>query len=151
MKASASVKSREEIAAAYDSQPWWYDLRGFFILTFAYNSTLTHQLRFFAPNFGARHLELACGTGTLLEMVLRWRKWKKQPDVSIVGVDYAEPMLAGAERRFAGRIAECAVDGARTRSTIGPARWTWCAMVDASSCAASTPTMATWRSIHTHN
>jgi len=67
------MKSREEIAAAYDSQPWWYDLRGFFILTFAYNSTLTHQLRFFAPNFGARHLELACGTGTLLEMVLRWR------------------------------------------------------------------------------
>ena len=97
------MKTREEIAAAYDSQPWWYDLRGFLILTFAYNSTLTHQLRFFSPNFGPRHLELACGTGTLLDMVLRWRKWKRQPEVSIVGVDYAEPMLAGAERRFAGR------------------------------------------------
>src|SRR6478672_3814286 len=72
-------KSRDEIAAAYVSPPWWYDVRGFFILTFAYNSTLTRQLRFFGPNFGPRHLEVACGTGTLLEMVLRWRKWKRLP------------------------------------------------------------------------
>jgi ubiquinone/menaquinone biosynthesis C-methylase UbiE len=99
----STTKSREEIAAAYDSPPWWYDLRGFLILTFAYNSTLTHQLRFFGPNFGPRHLEAACGTGTLLEMVLRWRKWKAMPPVHVTGVDYAEPMLAGAQRRFAGR------------------------------------------------
>src|SRR5207253_7871264 len=39
-------KSREEIAAAYSSPPLWYDIRGFFILTFAYNSTLPRQLRF---------------------------------------------------------------------------------------------------------
>ena len=103
MSGKTVTKSRDEIAAAYDSPPWWYDLRGFFILTFAYNSTLTHQLRFFAPNFGARHLELACGTGTLLELVLRYRRWKGLPDVHIVGVDYAEPMLAGAQRRFHGR------------------------------------------------
>jgi len=96
-----SAKSRDEIAAAYSSAPWWYDLRGFFILTFAYNSTLTHQLRFFAPNFGPRHLEVACGTGTLLELVLRWRRWKGLPDVQVAGVDYAESMLAGAKRRFA--------------------------------------------------
>jgi ubiquinone/menaquinone biosynthesis C-methylase UbiE len=99
----ALTKTRDEIAAAYDSPPWWYDVRGFLILTFAYNSTLTHQLRFFAPNFGPHHLELACGTGTLLDMVLRYRTWRKLPQVSIVGVDYAEPMLAGAERRFAKR------------------------------------------------
>ncbi len=97
------MKTRDEIAAAYDSPPWWYDVRGFLILTFAYNSTLTHQLGFFTPNFGPRHLELACGTGTLLEMVLRWRKWKGLPEVNIVGVDYAESMLAGAQKRFAGR------------------------------------------------
>jgi ubiquinone/menaquinone biosynthesis C-methylase UbiE len=97
------VKTRDQIAAAYDSPPWWYDLRGFLILTFAYNSTLTHQLRFFAPNFGPMHLELACGTGTLLDIVLRWRAWKRLPDVRIVGVDYAEPMLDGARRRFARR------------------------------------------------
>jgi ubiquinone/menaquinone biosynthesis C-methylase UbiE len=86
------TKSRDEIAAAYRSEPWWYDVRGFFILTLAYNSTLPSQLRFFGRNFGVRHLELACGTGTLLELVLRWRKWHK--------LDYAESMLAGAIRRF---------------------------------------------------
>jgi ubiquinone/menaquinone biosynthesis C-methylase UbiE len=93
-------KTREEIAEAYSSPPWWYDIRGFFILTFAYNSTIWNQLRFFAPNFGARHLETACGTGTLLELVLRWRKLKGLPEVRVVGVDYAESMLAGARRRF---------------------------------------------------
>lgn len=96
-------KTREEIAEAYKSEPWWYDVRGFFILTFAYNSTLGSQLRFFGRNFGARHLEVACGTGTLLELILRWRQWKKLPTVEIVGIDYAETMLAGARHRFKGK------------------------------------------------
>ena len=77
MTAQHAGKSRDEIAAAYDSPPWWYDIRGFLILTFAYNSTLGRQLRFFGPNFGDEHLEVACGTGTLLELVLRWRKRKR--------------------------------------------------------------------------
>ena len=94
-------KTRDEIAEAYSSEPWWYDLRGFFILTFAYNSTIGTQLRFFGPNFGPEHIEVACGTGTLLEMILRWRRWKKLPAVHIVGIDYAPSMLAGARHRFA--------------------------------------------------
>ena len=94
-------KTRDEIAEAYSSEPWWYDLRGFFILTFAYNSTIGTQLRFFGPNFGADHLEVACGTGTLLEMILRWRRWKKLPQVKVMGIDYAPSMLAGARKRFA--------------------------------------------------
>ena len=98
------TKTRDEIAAAYKSEPWWYDVRGFFILTFAYNNSLGSQLRFFGPNFGNRHIEVACGTGTLLELILRWRKWKKLPsDTVVVGVDYAESMLAGARHRFAGQ------------------------------------------------
>jgi ubiquinone/menaquinone biosynthesis C-methylase UbiE len=97
------TKSREEIARAYASEPWWYDLRGFFILTFAYRSTLGFQLRFFGRNFGPKHLEVAVGSGTLLELVLRWRRWKKLPAVHIVGIDYAESMLAGAAHRFRGR------------------------------------------------
>ncbi len=96
-------KSRDEIAAAYVSPPWWYDVRGFFILTFAYNSTLGRQVRFFGRNFGPHHLEVACGTGTLLELVLRWRKWKRLPPSHIVGIDYAESMLAGAINRFRGQ------------------------------------------------
>ncbi|WP_284615921.1 class I SAM-dependent methyltransferase [Aquabacterium humicola] len=100
---TGSGKTRDEIAEAYKSEPWWYDVRGFFILTFAYNSTLGKQLRLFGPNFGPRHLEVACGTGTLLELVLRWRRWKKLPDVDITGIDYAESMLRGAMHRFRGK------------------------------------------------
>lgn len=95
-----SGKNRDEIAAAYDAPPWWYDIRGFFILTFAYNSTLGQQLRFFGSNFGRNHIEIACGTGTLLELFLRWRKRHNLPEVDIVGIDYAEAMLAGAIHRF---------------------------------------------------
>ena len=98
-----SKKSRDEIAQAYSSTPWWYDVRGFFILTFAYNSTILGQLRFFGKNFGKRHLEVACGTGTLLELILKWRNWKKLPQVKITGIDYAESMLQGAIHRFAGQ------------------------------------------------
>lgn len=98
----APGKSRDEIAKAYDSPPWWYDARGFLILTFAYNSTIWNQLRFFGPNFGPHHLEVACGTGTLLEMILKWRRRRGMPATHVVGIDYAEPMLEGARRRFAG-------------------------------------------------
>ena len=96
-----STKTRDEIAQAYVSEPWWYDVRGFFILTFAYNSTIGTQLRFFGPNFGPNHLEVACGTGTLLKMILRWRHRKNLPKVAVIGIDYAPSMLAGAKQRFA--------------------------------------------------
>lgn len=95
-------KSRDEIASAYDSPAWWYDIRGFFILTFAYNSTLWEQLRLFGPNFGPRHIEIACGSGRLLDLFLRWRRWRKLPTVQVVGIDYAEAMLAGAVHLFEG-------------------------------------------------
>ncbi|HEY9103448.1 class I SAM-dependent methyltransferase [Chitinimonas sp.] len=100
--AARSTKTRDEIALAYKSEPWWYDVRGFFILTFAYNTTLPAQLRLFGRNFGADHLEIAIGSGTFLAIVLRWRKWKGLPKVRITGVDYAESMLAGAMRRYEG-------------------------------------------------
>lgn len=95
-------KTKEEIAAAYDSPPWWYDVRGFFILSFAYNSTLGQQMRFFGPNFGPQHIEVACGSGTLLEMLLNWRRRQNLPDSHVVAIDYAEAMLAGAIHRFRG-------------------------------------------------
>lgn len=82
-------KTRDEIAEAYSSEPWWYDLRGFFILTFAYNSTIGTQMRFFGPNFGPDHLEVACGTGTLLEMVLNWRRRRKLPAVQVTSIEGA--------------------------------------------------------------
>jgi ubiquinone/menaquinone biosynthesis C-methylase UbiE len=92
----------DKIAAAYDSPPWWYDVRGFLILTFAYRSGLGAQLRLFGGNIGPNHLEVAVGTATLLNLVLRWRRHKGLPPCHIVAFDYAEPMLAGAVRRFQG-------------------------------------------------
>ncbi|WP_417067992.1 class I SAM-dependent methyltransferase [Niveibacterium terrae] len=96
------VKTRDEIAEAYSSPPWWYDVRGFLILTFAYNSSLGEQLRFFGRNFGQKHLEIACGTATLLALVLKWRSRHHMDPVSVTAIDYAESMLAGARWRFKG-------------------------------------------------
>jgi ubiquinone/menaquinone biosynthesis C-methylase UbiE len=97
---NGSGKTKEEIAAAYKSPPLWYDIRGFFILTFAYRSTITEQIRFFGSNVGKHHLEVAIGSGTLYGIIDKWRAWKKMPEAQVVGVDYAESMLAGAIRRF---------------------------------------------------
>lgn len=100
-----TLKSQEEeqldkIEKAYSSHAWWYDLRGFLILTFAYRSTLPSQVRFFAGNIGARHLEAAIGTGTLFDFVMKWRKFKRSPKAQIIGFDYAPRMLEGAKSRF---------------------------------------------------
>lgn len=94
----------EKIDKAYDSPPWWYDLRGFGILTFSYRSTLMRQVRFFGRNIQGRHLESAIGSGTLFGMILRWRRWKGLPKAQIVGFDYADAMLAGARKRFTGEV-----------------------------------------------
>lgn len=101
-RSTGRPKSREEIAQAYASEPWWYDIRGFLILTFAYRSTLWTQARLFGENIRGHHLEVAIGTGTLFDIFLKWRRRKRLPDASVVGIDYAEPMLTGAIKRFAG-------------------------------------------------
>ena len=98
-----STKTKEEIAKAYSSPPWWYDVRGFFILTFAYRSTLWAQIVLFGNNIKARHLEVAVGSGTLYSFIDKWRRWKKMPDSKVSGIDYAAAMLAGAIHRFSGR------------------------------------------------
>lgn len=89
-----------DINKAYSSEPWWYDFRGFLILTFAYKSTLLSQIRHFAINMGDQHLEVAIGSGTFFELLLKYRKWRKMPLRNIVGFDYAEKMLQGAKARF---------------------------------------------------
>ncbi len=50
-------ESLAKIEKAYDSPPLWYDIRGFFVLTFAYRSTLWAQIALFGNNIGPRHLE----------------------------------------------------------------------------------------------
>ncbi|TXH29852.1 MAG: methyltransferase domain-containing protein [Elusimicrobia bacterium] len=85
---------------AYDSPSWWYDVRGFFILTFSYNSSLWRQIHFFEKNLSKEHLEVAVGSGTLLSMILAWHRLRGGRPGRLTGVDYAAPMLAGARRRF---------------------------------------------------
>lgn len=98
---SESTSALEAVDRAYDSPPWWYDLRGLFILTFSYRSHLAAQLGFFAKNMGQRHLEAAVGSGSLLELALWWRRAASCPPTCVVAFDYAEAMLSGARRRFA--------------------------------------------------
>ena len=78
----------------------WYDVRGFLIQSFAYNSSPGKLLRFFGRNIGPKHLEIACGTGTLLALVLKWRSRHHMDPASVTAIDHAESMLAAARLRF---------------------------------------------------
>lgn len=100
MNSIAHNQSLEKIEKAYSSEPWWYDLRGFFILTFAYRSTLWNQISLFSKNMGENHLEVAIGSGTLFDMVLKWRKLLSKPNSQITAFDYSPRMLSGAIKRF---------------------------------------------------
>jgi molybdopterin/thiamine biosynthesis adenylyltransferase/ubiquinone/menaquinone biosynthesis C-methylase UbiE len=95
-----SVEKQSALERAYDSPSWWYDVRGFFILTFSYNSSLWRQIDFFEKNISEAHLEVAIGSGTLLSMILAWHRLRGGRVGRLTGVDYAAPMLAGARRRF---------------------------------------------------
>lgn len=85
---------------AYSDPSWLYDIRGFLILKFSYRSSLITQIIFFSKNLGPRHLEIAIGSGTLFDLILKWRKIKKLPNIEIFGFDYAEKMIKAAQRRF---------------------------------------------------
>lgn len=92
--------SRESEGSGYTSPTWWYDLRGFGILKFSYRGRLGSQLSFFEKNLKNRHLEVAIGTGTLFQMVLKRRARRGPLPEKIVGVDYSPRMLEGAKHKF---------------------------------------------------
>lgn len=92
----------EKIARAYSSPAWWYDLRGFFILTLSYQDTMWGLTDFFVRNFSTRHLEAAVGTGSFLKIVLARRRLLGLPPAAGEAFDYAPSMLRGAFRKFRG-------------------------------------------------
>ena len=96
-----SKEQLQKISLAYDSEPWWYDIRGFFILTLSYRVSLLNQIRFFAQNISDNHLEVAIGSGSLFSLILKYRKRSGHQPKRIVAFDYAESMLAGAIKKFA--------------------------------------------------
>lgn len=97
---SSSKHSLDKVDQAYSAPPWWYDVRGFFILTFAYRSSIFRQIKLFGDNMKESHLESAVGTGTLMGFILLWRKMMRKPPIKIFAFDYARTMLDGARSRF---------------------------------------------------
>ncbi|MBY0413765.1 MAG: class I SAM-dependent methyltransferase [Bdellovibrionales bacterium] len=94
-------------ADAYSSPAWWYDIRGFFILTFAYRDTLWSQANFFAQNISSLHMEAAIGTGSLSAMMLIYKNlFLRRGDYKFIGIDYAPEMLAGAVKKLRGKNVE---------------------------------------------
>ena len=90
-----------KVIKAYSDPTWLYDLRGFFILTFAYRDTLQRQVAFFSRNMRNIHGEFAVGSGTLFAIIMLWRRFRKiPPPESIILSDYVPSMLASATLRF---------------------------------------------------
>lgn len=91
----------DKTIVAYSDPTWLYDLRGFFILTFAYRDTIFRQIAFFNRNMGNIHGEFAVGSGTLFAIIMLWRRIRGTPSPEkIIISDYVPSMLASAEKRF---------------------------------------------------
>ncbi|MFO1095760.1 MAG: class I SAM-dependent methyltransferase, partial [Planctomycetaceae bacterium] len=99
--APPAANALARVDEAYSDPAWWYNLRGLGILTFAYRTSVWSQVAFLERNLSQNHLEIPVGTGTLLSIVLRWRALRRRPIGRIVAVDYAETMVAAAQRNFA--------------------------------------------------
>ncbi len=98
---SPSLQPKAKGADAYRDPSWWYDIRGFFILIGTYQVMIWTHLIFFSKNLGKRHLEAAIGSGTFLSLTLITQRLKggEMPE-EIIGIDFAERMLAGAKKLF---------------------------------------------------
>lgn len=90
----------DRVDQAYSDPAWWYNLRGFGILTFAYRTSVWSQVAFLERNLSPNHLEIPVGTGTLLSMVLWYRVARTRPLGRIVAVDYSETMVEAAREAF---------------------------------------------------
>lgn len=96
------ISDTKKVIDAYSDPTWLYDIRGFLILTFAYQDTIQRQIRFFSKNIKNEHAEIAVGSGTLFSIILRYHKFCNLPKPSSIHVsDYVPSMLASAQKRFA--------------------------------------------------
>lgn len=83
---------------SYNVAPIWYDIRGFFILSFSYRNSIFRQIKFFSENLKGNHLECAIGTASLTMLCMLYRKiFSSQGKYKMVGVDYSEALLKGAK------------------------------------------------------
>lgn len=111
MKRLHHESTKVPVDEAYSDPAWWYNVRGFGILTFAYRDTLWRQVGFFEQYMSEEHhLEAAVGTGTLLGFVLRYRSMlgKRVLPRNISAIDYAPRMVEGARKAL--RYKSVAID-----------------------------------------
>lgn len=92
MAAAAHNKHAERVLAHYDELAATYDSRWIGYLDVSHDWALT---RLEGLHEGARIIDLACGTGLLLERLHNLR-----PDLELVGIDGSQAMLEVARRRL---------------------------------------------------
>ncbi len=97
---SDPVLSGEKVKKAYSDPTWWYDIRGFFIVHLTYRTTLFPQIKFFEEHLSANHLEIAVGSGSLLRIILFFRRLRRKPVSNIIGIDYVGTMAESAKDKF---------------------------------------------------
>lgn len=106
----------ERIAKAYSSPPWWYQMRGMFIATVSYNTSIFTLLDFYEKHLGDNHLEVAVGDGMFLGLILKTRAWRKRPlPTRIEGLDLSPTMLDGARQNLEGKVPIKLVRGDATK------------------------------------
>ena len=95
------MENKKINANSYDLLPTIYDIRGFFILSFAYRNSIFRQLRFFAENMKEKHLECAIGTGSFTKLCLLMKRLiGNKTQTQLVGVDYSEALMGGAKKKL---------------------------------------------------
>ena len=99
---SLSLKKVKDVKSGYEVPYWWYDIRGFFIFHLSYQDSLFSLVRFFAKNYSDQHLEVAVGSGSFMELCLKWRALKNRKSNNPAGIafDYMPSMLKGAKAKF---------------------------------------------------
>jgi len=97
---AAAPQAVKRVARAFNTPSWWYDARGMFLVTFAYNSTIWKQVTFFAGNLSPRHLEVPIGNGSVLDLSLKYNRLRKRPTPEVVAIDVSDAMIESATRAF---------------------------------------------------
>ncbi len=92
------IKGREP----YSDHPLWYDVRGLMILRSSYRDNVFRQAYFFVPHMGARHLEIAIGSGSLFYFFMLLRRALRLEEVEILGVDNSSEMIGSARKKLSG-------------------------------------------------
>ena len=86
-----SENGHEAVAREYQRLAPHYDEKWAFYV----GATVRETMRRLPPDFGERLLDVACGTGALIEAIAA-----AHPDVRLAGVDISPEMLAVARRRL---------------------------------------------------